>query len=144
MYKDGCIFCEIVKREREAVIIYEDEYTMAFADLFPLMKGHTLVIPKKHFTNIYELDEEYASYLFRTTTKVAKKIKEILRPDGINIHQTNEKVAGQEVFHIHIHIVPRYIGQRLFIFHIDRKMASTDELKATFSPLIDELKYSNS
>lgn len=134
-HKD-CIFCQIAKKERDAVIIYEDEYTMAFADLFPLMKGHTLIIPKKHFTNIYELDEEYASYVFRTTTRVAKKIKDILKPDGINIHQTNEKAAGQEVFHLHIHIVPRYIGQRLFIFHIERKQADKEELIQTFSPLI--------
>lgn len=140
MSSADCIFCEIVEKKREAVIIYEDEYTMAFADLFPLMKGHTLVIPKKHFTNIYEIDEEYASYLFRTTVKVAKRIKKIIRPDGINIHQTNERAAGQEVFHLHIHIIPRYVNQRLFIMNIERKMASREDLMQVFGPLIESFK----
>ncbi|MCX7957605.1 MAG: HIT family protein [Deltaproteobacteria bacterium] len=140
MQNNECIFCQIVKKEREAVIIYEDEYTMAFADIFPLMKGHTLVIPKRHFTNIYELDDEHSAHLFRTTQKVAVKIKEILKPDGINIHQTNERAAGQEVFHLHIHIIPRYMGQRLFIMNIERKRAEQKELIQIFNPLIEFFK----
>ncbi|MGB9600864.1 MAG: HIT family protein [Myxococcota bacterium] len=139
MENKDCIFCQIAKKERNAVIIYEDDYTMAFADLYPLMKGHTLIIPKRHFTNIYELNDEYATHIFKTTTKVAKKIKEVLKPDGINIHQSNERAAGQEVFHLHIHIIPRYIGQRLFIFHIERKRAEENELIQTFLPLINAI-----
>ncbi|MCM8763452.1 MAG: HIT family protein [Candidatus Omnitrophica bacterium] len=142
MHENECIFCQIVNRKREALIIYEDEYTMAFADLFPLMRGHTLVIPKRHFSNIYELDLESAGYVFKTTTKIAKKIKELLRPDGINIHQTNERAAGQEVYHLHIHIIPRYIGKRLFIMNVERKMADQRELIEIFTPLINELRDS--
>lgn len=139
MQQNNCIFCQIAKRERDAVVIYEDEYTMAFADLYPLMKGHTLVIPKKHFTNIYEIEEEEAAKVFKTTVKVSKKIKEILKPDGINIHQTNERAAGQEVFHLHIHIIPRYIGQRLFLMNIERKMVERSELLKIFEPVISSL-----
>lgn len=140
MENNDCIFCQIVNKKREAVIIYEDEYTMAFADIYPLMKGHTLVIPKRHFTNIYEIDEETASHLFKTTSKVAKRIKEVLKPDGINIHQSNERAAGQEVFHIHIHIVPRYIGQKLFVFHIDRKKAEHSHLQEIFGAVIESFR----
>ncbi len=140
MNTDDCIFCQIAKKERDAVVIYEDEFTMAFADLFPLMQGHALVIPKRHFTNIYELDEEYAAHLFKTTAKVAKVIKRVLKPDGINIHQTNEKAAGQEVFHLHIHIIPRYLGQRLFVMNIERKRAERSDLIQTFYPVIESLK----
>ncbi len=140
MENKDCIFCQIANKEKEAVIIYEDEYTMAFADIYPLMKGHTLVIPKRHFANIYEIDEETSSYLFKTTSKVAKRIKEVLRPDGINIHQSNERAAGQEVFHIHIHIVPRYIGQKLFVFHIDRKRVDHSHLRELFGPVIESLR----
>jgi len=142
MENNECIFCQIASKTRDAVIIYEDEHTMAFADLYPLMRGHTLVIPRKHFTNIYEIDEDSASHLFKTVVKVTKAIKETLKPDGINIHQTNEKAAGQEVFHIHIHIVPRYSGIQLFKFHIQRKQATREDLISTFSPLIKNFQAS--
>ncbi|MCX7944430.1 MAG: HIT family protein [Deltaproteobacteria bacterium] len=140
MQNRDCIFCQIVEKKKDAVIIYEDSYTLAFADIFPLMRGHTLVIPKKHFSNIYEIDEECATQLFKTTTKIAKKLKEILKPDGLNIHQTNEKAAGQEVFHIHIHLIPRYTGQRLFLINVERRLATQDELIQVFLPLIESFR----
>jgi histidine triad (HIT) family protein len=140
MENNECIFCQIAVKKRDAVIIYEDEHTMAFADLYPLMRGHTLVIPRRHFTNIYEIDEESAADLFKTVVKVSKVIKEILKPDGLNIHQTNERAAGQEVFHIHIHIIPRYSGIQLFKFHIERRQATREDLISTFDPVIRRLK----
>ncbi|AEF95869.1 HIT family protein [Methanotorris igneus] len=102
-----CIFCKIVNKEIPAKIVYEDEDTMAFLDINPRNKGHTLVIPKKHYETLDEMpDEELAKLM-----KAVKKVVEILKPlnfDGYNIINNNKPAAGQEVPHVHFHIIPRY------------------------------------
>lgn len=103
-----CIFCKIIKKEIPSNIIYEDQNTLAFLDITPINKGHTLVIPKKHYENIYDVPEDILKEITSTTKKVAKAIKSSLNPAGINITQNNEKAAGQDIFHIHFHIIPRY------------------------------------
>lgn len=106
--EQDCIFCKIVNGEIPSAKVYEDEDVFAFLDISQVTKGHTLIIPKKHAENIYETDEELASQLFARVPKIANAIKKVYNPVGINILNNNGAAAGQSVFHIHIHIIPRY------------------------------------
>ena len=106
-----CIFCKIAKGEIPAKILYEDEKTLAFLDISPRSKGHTLVIPKEHYETFEELPEEVAIGLINTIKRVIMKLKS-LNPDGYNILNNNRPVAGQEVPHVHFHIIPRYKGEK--------------------------------
>ncbi|MGB9731438.1 MULTISPECIES: HIT family protein [Calditerrivibrio] len=103
-----CIFCKIISGEIPSSKVYEDEDFIAILDIRPVNLGHTLVIPKRHFVNIFDTDEEIAQKIYPVLIKVCKGIKDGLTADGINIIQNNEKYAGQEVFHSHIHIIPRF------------------------------------
>lgn len=102
-----CIFCKILNNEIPSYTIYEDENVLAFLDITQGTKGHTLIIPKKHVKNIYELDEETASNIFRVVPKIAKALKSAFNPIGLNIINNNDKPL-QSVFHFHIHLIPRY------------------------------------
>lgn len=102
-----CIFCKILEKEVPSYKIYEDENVLAFLDITQGTKGHTLVIPKKHIKNVYELDEETASEIFRVVPKIANALKKAFNPIGLNIVNNNEKPL-QSVFHFHIHLIPRY------------------------------------
>lgn len=108
MTRDDCLFCKIVHGEIPSAKVYEDEHVYAFLDISQVTTGHTLVIPKQHVKDIYELDEEVAAQLFARVPKIAKAIKKAYKPIGINLLNNNEIAAGQSVFHIHIHILPRY------------------------------------
>ncbi len=103
-----CIFCKIVNGEIPSNKVYEDDNFLAFYDISGMTKGHTLVIPKKHFDNIFELDDETAAKLFVLVKDLSKKFKEDPEVLGVNIVNNNGEVAGQTVKHIHIHIIPRY------------------------------------
>jgi len=109
----SCIFCKIVQRKAPASLIYEDKYVMAFLDIKPLNEGHTLVIPKVHYETIYEVPDEEVAYLYRIVKKVALAVKKGVNAEGISITQHNERAAGQDVFHVHVHVIPRYEGQKL-------------------------------
>lgn len=104
---ENCIFCKIVKGEIPAYKVYEDKETLAFLDINPVHEGHTLVIPKDHFENIYTLPQETLARLTLTTQKVAIAVKNGVEASGINIVMNNEHDAGQIVFHAHVHIIPR-------------------------------------
>ncbi|MEA3459078.1 MAG: HIT family protein [Chloroflexota bacterium] len=108
-----CIFCAIAAGRAPAEVVFEDEETMAFMDIHPANPGHTLVVPKRHISNIYKLDEETAAAVMRTTVRVARAIRAALEPDGMNLLQANGRTAGQSVFHFHVHIVPRWHGDGL-------------------------------
>ncbi len=90
--------------------VYEDEHTLAFLNILPNSLGHTLVIPKVHFENIYTTPEETLSYVATTIKKVAIAVKKAMKAEGINIISNNDSAAGQVVFHTHTHIIPRYSG----------------------------------
>ena len=102
-----CIFCKIANKEIPAKVIYEDENTLAFLDINPRSKGHTLVIPKEHYETFDEIPEDVATNLIKTIKKVVDILKS-LNPDGYNILNNNKPIAGQEVPHVHFHIIPRY------------------------------------
>jgi histidine triad (HIT) family protein len=108
-----CIFCTIVEGRAPAEVVFEDEETLAFMDINPANPGHTLVIPKRHVRNLYGLDEETAAAVMRTTVRVANAIEAALQPDGMNLVQSNERAGGQEIFHFHLHIIPRWYGDGL-------------------------------
>jgi len=102
------IFQKIIDEDIPADKIWEDENTFVFLDAFPVAPGHTLVIPKKPYKNIYEMPEKEAGVWFESVTKFAKILKKVTNADGINIVMNNDESAGQVVFHAHIHIIPRF------------------------------------
>jgi len=104
---DDCLFCKIIAGKIPSQKIYEDDETFAFLDINPVNPGHTLVVPKKHSVNLYEIEENDWLAVMKTIKMLAPKIKEGVGADGINIEMNNEKAAGQIVFHTHVHIVPR-------------------------------------
>lgn len=110
-----CIFCNIVRGELPADIIYEDDKFIAILDKFPANHGHTLIIPKVHAENLYDLPDEYASEIMPLAGKIARALKKELSLEGLNILQNNGKIAGQTVFHYHMHIIPRYDPDKMDI-----------------------------
>lgn len=103
-----CLFCEIASGNIPCYKVYEDELCLAFLDISQATIGHTLVIPKKHFKNILELDEETSSHIGKIVTKLAKNITTKLNINDVNILNNNGPLAGQSVEHFHVHIIPRY------------------------------------
>ncbi len=112
MMSDDCIFCRIVAGKAPASIVAETADALAFMDINQPTPGHVLVIPKAHIENIYGLDEATTAAVFGLTVQVAKAVKAALRPDGLDLIQANERAGQQEVFHFHVHVVARYIGDR--------------------------------
>ena len=110
-----CIFCKIANNEVNSYKIYEDEKFLAFLDISQLTLGHTLVIPKKHYETIFDLDEETSKEMFNLVRKLSIQIKNATNCEGINIFNNNGEVAGQAVSHFHIHILPRYTKEELTI-----------------------------
>ncbi len=106
-----CIFCEIAAKRIPAQIVYEDAQCVAFMDLMPINPGHVLVIPKEHAANLWELPPVVAQALLPAAQKVATALQASgLRCEGVNLHMANGEVAGQSVFHAHLHVVPRFAG----------------------------------
>lgn len=110
MKKDDCIFCKIANGEIPSTTIYEDDDFRVFFDIAPASKGHCLIVPKEHFDDVFALDEETAGKLFALATRVANSLKQELDLEGLNIVQNNGTIAGQTVFHFHMHLIPRYKG----------------------------------
>ncbi|MFQ5988650.1 MAG: HIT family protein [Candidatus Methylomirabilales bacterium] len=104
----GCLFCQIAQGERHAHTIFEEEGAVAFLDIFPCTPGHTLVIPRLHYASLSEMPLEKAGRLFQAAAQVAGKVQAAMGATGFNLGVNNGKAAGQEVFHVHIHIIPRY------------------------------------
>lgn len=110
MRDDNCIFCKIANGEIPSNKIYEDEAFVAILDLSPATKGHTLVIPKDHYENLFAMDAETAAEAMKRARTVAETLQTKLRPDGMNMMQNNGEVAGQTVMHYHLHLIPRYLS----------------------------------
>ena len=108
MKDDNCIFCKLANGEIPTSTIYEDDDFRVILDASPATKGHALIIPKEHYANIYEIDEEVAGRAFKLAKKMVTKLTAVLGCDGYNIVQNNGEVAGQTVFHFHMHLIPRY------------------------------------
>jgi len=110
---EDCIFCKIVAGEIPAQIIDQDEHTLAFMDIAPATRGHALVIPKRHASDLWEIDEEEFAAVARSAHRLAQKVKHRLEPDGVNLINSCRPQAWQTVFHLHVHVIPRYSGDPL-------------------------------
>ena len=108
MRDETCIFCKIANGDIPSKTIFEDEDFRVILDLSPATKGHALILPKEHYANLHELPEELAAKTMILAKKMAKQMKEKLSCDGFNLIQNNGEVAGQTVFHFHLHLIPRY------------------------------------
>ena len=109
----NCIFCKIVKGELPAFVVFEDDCVLAFLDINPLAQGHTLVIPKKHYENIFDIDEETLQRIIVVAQKIAQKMKEVLSVEGVNVINASGKTAEQSVPHFHLHLIPRKKGDKI-------------------------------
>lgn len=105
---EDCVFCRIVAGQIPAVVVHEDEQTLAFMDIGQVNPGHTLVTLKAHAENIYALEEDQAAAIGRTSARVARAIREAFAPQGLSVYQANGTSAGQTVFHYHVHLLPRH------------------------------------
>lgn len=111
------IFTKIINHDIPADIIYEDEHTVAFLDISPVNKGHTLVVPKTPFENIFDGDEALLGHMMKVAKKLSPIIMDAVGAEGVNLVMNNGAVAGQEVFHAHLHIIPRHKGDNSFAAH---------------------------
>jgi histidine triad (HIT) family protein len=107
----GCVFCNIVQGKAPASVVYSDEKVKAFMDIQPVNSGHVLVIPKAHAKGLSELDEETGAHIFKIAMGIANALRKTkLRCEGINLLLSDGKAASQEIFHLHLHIIPRFRG----------------------------------
>jgi histidine triad (HIT) family protein len=133
-YDRSNIFAKILRGEIPCVKIYEDDKTFAFMDVMPQAEGHTLVVPKEEAENIFELSPEGAAALIQTAQKIAAAVKKATGAPGVMLVQLNGRAAGQSVFHIHMHVIPRHHGIDLE-FH-ERNMTPAAELE----PLAEKIR----
>lgn len=127
-YDRNNVFAKILRGEIPSIRVYEDSQTLAFMDVMPQSDGHTLVIPKEDAENLFDLSPPAAAALIATTQKVARAVKKGMDSPGIMIAQLNGRDAGQTVFHVHFHIIPRSAGAD-FRLHA-REMAKPETLQA--------------
>lgn len=132
---DNCIFCKIIAGDIPSATIYEDDKFKVILDRFPGNQGHALILPKEHYANIFEIDEDTASELFRLAVKVAKNMKNVLGFEALNVVQNNGSLAGQTVHHFHLHLIPRYEGDKVNIKweQLDLTDEQIAEMKARLS-----------
>lgn len=128
MRKEDCIFCKIAAGDIPSATLYEDDDFRVILDIEPASKGHALILPKEHYANLYELDDELAAKALVLAKKMITKLTDILGCEGYNVLQNNGTAAGQTVFHFHMHLVPRYKDDNV---KIGWKMGKlTDDVKA--------------
>ena len=136
MKDEACIFCKISGGEIPSKTIYEDGEFRVILDISPATRGHALIIPKEHYANIYEMPEELAGKAMKLAKKLAAHMTKALGCDGFNIVQNNGEVAGQTVFHFHMHLIPRYKGdgneEKICWNHLE---LSQEELEEIFGRL---------
>jgi len=126
-----CIFCKIINGEIPSATIYENEEFKVILDRFPANEGHVLILPKQHSADIFEIDPEQAGRLFVLATKIAKEMKKVLGFEHLNVMQNNGTVAGQTVFHFHLHLIPRYENDGITIDYkpMDLTDAQIEEMR---------------
>lgn len=133
--KDDCIFCKIINGEIPAFTVYEDDTFKVILDRFPAAAGHVLIIPKAHYSDMFELPEEVAMKLYPLAQKIAKRVKEVTGAEGINIVQNNGAVAGQSVYHFHLHIIPRKMDDGIVLNQSSNVDTTIEELEAVWHQL---------
>jgi histidine triad (HIT) family protein len=137
-YDPNNIFAKIVRGEAPCFKVYEDDKTLAFMDIMPQAEGHTLVIPKEGAESIFDLSPDGAAALIKTTKKIAAAVKEVTKSPGIMLAQLNGQAAGQTVYHIHFHVIPRSGGIDLKLHA--REKADFEHLKALAAKIAAAIK----
>lgn len=133
----NCIFCAIAAKRAPAAIVYESTNALAFLDIHPVVEGHTLVIPKKHCRNIFDIDDESGKAVMHASRVVARALRAAFNADGLTVLQSNERAGGQAVFHYHAHLAPRFIGDGLMSrTEMERRL----QWRARGTPTRDELE----
>ena len=130
-----CIFCKIANGEIPSYTVYEDDNFRAIMDIAPASKGHIIILPKQHAKDIFELDEDMASKIYVVAKKIAKVVKDVTKCDGVNVLQNNGEAAGQTVFHLHMHVIPRWNNDNIKI-----TWEQTQVEKDTLQSLAEDIK----
>lgn len=128
-----CIFCAILAGDAPAELIHEDEHTLSFLDVAPITRGHTLVIPRAHCVDLFDIGEERAAAVMRSAVVVSSMVRSRLGADGVNLLHASGAVAWQTVFHFHVHVLPRYHDDGFPPFVHGRTRASSSELASVGS-----------
>jgi histidine triad (HIT) family protein len=115
MSSTPCIFCAVAAGQAPAEILAQDDAAVAFLDIRPAAPGHTLVIPRQHYTTIWDLDDAAGQAVMRLTLRVAHALRAAFSPDGLSVMQNNGRAAGQEVLHVHWHLIPRWYSNELHL-----------------------------
>lgn len=127
MRDDNCIFCKLANGDIPTNSIYEDEDFNVILDASPATKGHALILPKQHYANMFEIDDEILAKAAKLAKRVITHEKEVLGCDGYNVLQNNGEVAGQTVFHFHMHLIPRYQGDTVGITWTPGELSDQDK-----------------
>ena len=135
MDSEECIFCKIVRSEIPSKVVFENEFNLAFLDINPISRGHTIVIPKKHFSNIENIPYDELTRLYKVVKDLSLLIHKKLQIDGYNILQNNFTAAGQVVKHFHVHIIPRNLDDDTLRIKIPRNQATEEELNNVLTKL---------
>jgi histidine triad (HIT) family protein len=136
---EDCIFCKIIAGEMPSVKLYEDEKTIAFLDIYPVAKGHTLIIPKNHSATLYNISIEDAEAVGATVSRVAKTVKKVLKCDGVNVYQGNERAAMQEIFHVHFHVIPRFEDDGIVFMAQKGELQEDPEITSKLKEMLESL-----
>lgn len=138
MRDENCIFCKIANGEIPSRTLYEDDDFRVILDLNPATKGHALILPKEHYKNLYELDDSTVAKTLPLAKRMAVTMTEKLGCDGFNVVQNNNEIAGQTVFHFHMHIIPRYKGDNVHVEWMPGKIddKTIEQLKVLISEKI--------
>lgn len=134
---EGCIFCQIVSRKAPSNVVYEDERYIAFLDIYPFSKGHTLVCPKEHGETIWDMKETDIADLFQVASKVSKAVVTAVQADGFRFVQNNGEAANQVVAHVHVHVIPVKMEDKGRFS--DRRRFTSAEMDETARSIRDEM-----
>lgn len=126
--EQGCIFCAIAAGEMDAFVVYEDETTIAFMDINPAVRGHTLVVPRRHARDLLTIDPQDLESVYATAKLIASRMQERLDADDITVFHSTGTAAGQHVMHLHVHVIPARLDSRL---GAEKTLASPSELNET-------------
>jgi histidine triad (HIT) family protein len=129
MAHEDCIFCKVLAGDLPSEKVYEDEHAVAVMDINPWTRGHIVVFPRKHAENLFEIEDDELQRVILAVKRVAGLVREGLKPDGVNLLQSNGRAAWQTIFHLHFHVIPRYDGDPLEL-PVHPKGAEPDELAA--------------
>jgi histidine triad (HIT) family protein len=133
-----CVFCQITNKSIPSHVVYEDDKVLAFLDIKPIHPGHTLVVPKQHSHDIFDISKGDWQHTADVVHTIASSIKSAVKADGVNLIMNNGGAAGQEVLHPHVHIIPRFEGDGIAI--MPQRMSSYEEMIHTQESIVKELE----